>query len=146
MIRSNPEKISVGIFCFLFLQRFISVEYERFSYSNPKCNKNVWFFTNILVQILNNLGSSTVALQDKIPPWLHYTSYLIFIFKDMKFKMLVPCPHYSDILDITLNRAWFSDLKVELSSLSWDRVWKNINYSKIIGFFVAQILIMKLLT
>ena len=57
-------------FCFLFFKGFISVQYERFSYSNPKCGKNAWFSTNISVQFLNISGSGATALQDKIPPWL----------------------------------------------------------------------------
>ena len=56
-------------FCFLFFKGFISVQYERFSYSNPKCGKNAWFSTNISVQFLNISGSGATALQDKIPPW-----------------------------------------------------------------------------
>ena len=55
-------------FCFLFLNRFISVQLERFSYSSQKCDKNTWFSSNISVQFLNISSSGATALQDKIPP------------------------------------------------------------------------------
>ena len=59
---------SGGIFCFLFLKRFISVQCDK----NPKCDKNALFLTKISVQFLNISVNGAAALQDKIPPcpWL----------------------------------------------------------------------------
>ena len=43
-------------------------------HSNPKCNKNTWYLTNILIQFLNILGSGAAALLYEIQPWLWTTN------------------------------------------------------------------------
>ena len=60
LLEINILKYWIGFcwyFCFLFLKKFVSFQYERVSYSNQKYDKNAWFSINILVQFLNILVS-----------------------------------------------------------------------------------------
>ena len=70
LISVRNEKLQVwealrSYYFFLFLIRFISIWNIFFQngHSIPKCDKNAYFLTNILVQFLNILGSGSIKSQ-----------------------------------------------------------------------------------